>query len=200
MDRTAIEGEIFIHRELWTVVSRQIENATKNPQGAFYDHLAAMVFAFHTLEAYLNFVGDRLAPSIWQDERNFKYPYSGFAGKLKKILELCSITEPDRSKRPYSTIWRLKDLRDLIAHGKPEKFSDIVDHSPDEEPSLYKEPFNGLVTHENACYAVEDIKSFIDMIHSAAKAKPLVNNDILFGAEALGTILQHSTGATRPCN
>jgi hypothetical protein len=201
MGRTSsIEGEIYIHRKLWAVVSRQIENATKNPRGAFYDHLAAMIFAFHTLEAYLNFIGEQLAPSIWRDERNFfrKEPYRGFDGKVRKILELCSITEPDRSNRPYSTIWCLKDLRDLIAHGKPEKFSYFVDHYADEEPSLYKEPFNDLVTHENAYYAVEDIKSFIEMIHSAAKA---LVNDEYFCSKALGAIFQHSTTANlRPHN
>jgi hypothetical protein len=193
--RTLIEGEIFLHKELWRVVSRQMLYARDNQKASIYDYLVAMIFAFHTLEAYLNFVGERLAPSIWKDERNYfrNEPYRGFDGKVRKILELCNITEPDRTNRPYSTIWYLKDLRDFIAHGRPEKFSDYIDHSPDQETSLFRTPFGNLVTQTKACHAEEDVKAFLDMIHSAAK--PLVN-DIWFGEDALGGILQYSSGST----
>jgi hypothetical protein len=68
---TTDEGENFTHRSLWCVVARQIENAEARPSGALYDHLAAMVFTLHAFEAYLNFLGERLAPDIWNDEQNF---------------------------------------------------------------------------------------------------------------------------------
>ena len=64
MVQTFIEGERFLHRELWRVVERQLNHASVTPKGAFYDDLVAMVFALHTLEAYLNFAGERLAPRI----------------------------------------------------------------------------------------------------------------------------------------
>ena len=109
---TTHEGENFTHRLLWCVVARQIENAKAQPNGSLYDDMAAMVFAFHAFEAYLNFLGIRLAPDLWNDERNFfrKEPYRGFEGKVRKISELCQLVEPERQARPYSTIWNLKDL------------------------------------------------------------------------------------------
>lgn len=48
--RTTIEGERFVHKELWRIVMRQLEHSKKNPSGAFYDDLVAMVFAFHALD------------------------------------------------------------------------------------------------------------------------------------------------------
>jgi hypothetical protein len=98
--------------------------------------MAAMVFALHAFEAYLNFVGIRLAPDLWEDEQNFfrKEPYRGFEGKVRKVFELCRLTEPDRLARPYSTIWALKALRDLIAHGKIEVFSQTYAHSVSVQP------------------------------------------------------------------
>src|SRR5688572_20133205 len=96
--QTTVEGERFIHKELWRVVERQLDHAKRIPSGAFYDHLVAMTFAFHTLEAYLNYVGEKLAPDIWKDERNYfrKEPFRGFDGKVRKVLELVGVAEPAR--------------------------------------------------------------------------------------------------------
>jgi hypothetical protein len=140
--RTTIEGERFLHRELWAVVERQLGHAAGTPRGSAKDHLVAMVFSFNTLEAYLNYAGEHLAPQIWKDERNFfrSEPFRGFDGKVRKVLELVGLEEPIRTDRPYSTVWMLKDLRDLIAHAKPLKFSYVVEHSADDEPSMFHSP------------------------------------------------------------
>lgn len=195
MLRTHIEGERFLHRELWRVVERQLEHASSNPQGALYDDLVAMVFSLHTLEAYLNFAGERLAPEIWKDERNFfrNEPYRGFQGKLRKVLELAGMPTPDITTRPYSTIELLKELRDLIAHAKPEKFSRTIDHPADEEPNLHNTPLDEIITHDNARMAKEDMKQFIELLHSHAKGKA---NDVWFKGKALTGPLQYSSGHT----
>jgi hypothetical protein len=188
--RTSVDGETYLHKMLWRVVARQIEHASTNPDGSFYDDLVAMVFASHTLEAYLNFVGERLDPAFWKDERRH-FRATGFDGKVRKVLELCQIEEPNRTDRPYHTVWKLKELRDRIAHAKPERFSATTVHSADVEPDLYGTPLDGLVTHQQACEAAEDVKKFIAMIHSAAKRRV---SDVGFGTDALSGILQHSTG------
>jgi hypothetical protein len=195
MRRTSIEGEVFLHKELWRVVNRQIERAETNPVGAFYDDLVAMVFAFHTLEAYLNCAGERIAPEFWKDER-VHFRSTGFAGKLRKILELCNVPEPDKNTRPYSTVWQLKILRDRIAHARPERFSDdFVDANDSDVNALFRAPLGGVITHENARKAAEDIKGLIWQIHHAAK--PLIHDDDLwFVAHPLEGALSYSTGST----
>jgi hypothetical protein len=190
--RTSVEGERFLHKDLWRVVERQLEHATAIPRGAFYDDLVAMVFALLALEAYLNFVGERIAPEIWKDEREFfrKEPYRGFDGKLRKILELVGIMEPARDVRPYSTVWLLKDLRDLIAHAKLMRFGSVIEHTADEEPSMFYSPLRDVITHENAEGARDDIKAFIETIHAAAIPKV---GDIWFGPAAFGGTVQYSS-------
>jgi hypothetical protein len=65
MLETTFNGESLLHRELWRVVEMQGEFAERRGERwAFYTDLVAMVFAFHTVEAYLNFVGGLLAPTI----------------------------------------------------------------------------------------------------------------------------------------
>lgn len=193
--RTTIEGERFLHLDLWCVVRRQLEHGLAQPKGSFYDDLVAMVFALHTLEAYLNFAGERLAPDIWKDERNFfrNEPYRGFDGKLRKVLELVEMSEPSRNVRPYSTVWLLKDIRDLIAHAKPLKFGSVVDHSVDEEQQFTRSPLAELVSRANAERARDDIESFVEMIHAAARPKV---SDVWFGPVALGGPLQYSSSHT----
>jgi len=155
-----------------------------------------MVFAFHTLEAYLNYVGELLAPEIWADERRFfsKRPYRGFDGKLRKVLELVELAEPDRGARPYQTVWLLKEFRDTIAHARPEHFGNTVDHLADTEPSLHKTPLDSLVTEELADRAKTDIEQFIEQIHASARSKVY---NVWFGSVALSGPLQFSSGSTR---
>ena len=195
---TLTEGTHFLHKELWRIVGRQLDHGMAQPTGSFYDNLVAMVFALHTLEAYLNFVGDLLAPDTWKDERKFFRiePYRGFDGKLRKVLELVGISEPARDIRPYSTVWFLKDFRDLISHAKPERFKSTKDHSVDEEPQLHHMPFDERITRENAERARDDIAAFIEMIHVAAKPRVPKDKAAWFGSVALEGLLQIASGHT----
>lgn len=194
--RTLVEGERFLHKDLWRVVERQLEHAVGTPRGAFYDDLVAMVFALHAREAYLNFVGECIAPDIWKDEREYfrREPYRGFDGKVRKVFDLVGIAETARDVRPYSTVWLLKDLRDIFAHAKPMRFGSVIEHSFDGEPSLLHSPLREVVTHENAERARDDIKAFTEAIHAAAI--PKVKDDIWFGPTAFGGTFQYSSGHT----
>jgi hypothetical protein len=130
------DGEESLHKETWRVVERQIEHAIANPRGAQYDHLVAMVFAFHCIEGYLNFVGEKMA-DLWENERK-NFQGNGVDKKLDVIWTRCGIAPLDRNKRPYSTIVRLKSLRDKIAHPKIIRCQGkIVEFSEDAPPPLF---------------------------------------------------------------
>jgi hypothetical protein len=193
---TTVEGENFNHRLLWFVVKRQLEHGTSKPAGAYHDDLVAMVFALHSMEAYLNFIGERLDPATWANEREFfsRGTYRGFAGKMRKVLELVALAEPAKDARPYSTIWLLKNLRDQIAHPKTEKYAFTSILPPDHSIGAYfVAPFQGLVTRENAEMAYEDVENFADQIHEAAKPKL---NDIIVGSRAFRGPLSMGSGST----
>jgi hypothetical protein len=190
------EGENFTHRLLWCVVARQIENAEARRNGALYDHIAAMVFALHSFEAYLNFLGVRLAPDIWTDERNFfrKEPYRGFEGKVRKVFELCRLSEPDRLARPCSTVWALKALRDEIVHGQIQTFSQTYSHNVGEEPPLFQGRFDNLVSCDKALEAKQDIHAVACMLHIAAR--PHVT-DVWLGDDPFCGPHGHATGTSQ---
>lgn len=190
---TQIKGEILPHRSVWEVVIRQLENAKRNPAGASYDLLAAMFFAFATLEGYLNYVGGHLAPRLWENERNEKSIRS-FSGKAKKVFELCSLGEPNRTLRPYSTIWDLQKLRDKIAHPMPIRFDQTIYHTDEEPtPNADYDLLGGLVSLEKTILAVEDVEEMIATIHAAARLKI---DDVWFGENGLLGVLSHGEHST----
>jgi hypothetical protein len=195
MLQTFVEGELFIHKQLWGIVKRQIARSIESAIGDFDDDLITMVFLYHTLEAYLNYVGQHLDPIFWEDERRH-FRATGFAGKIKKVLELCKLSEPDKATRPYKAIWELKTLRDLIAHGKPEAFGESIVHAKSDEPSLWRrEILEGLVTHERTCRAVDDISEFIRFVHEAATTRD-DDHDFYFARDPLEGAFGYSTAST----
>jgi hypothetical protein len=69
MLKTTYTGETVPHRLLWEIVEEQARLASELEREWSKPALVAMVFGFHTVEAYLNFVGERLDPETWQNER-----------------------------------------------------------------------------------------------------------------------------------
>ena len=181
---TTYKGRSFLHRELWRVVEMQGEIAEERQgRGVFYNDLVAMVFALHTVEAYLNFIGELLAPAIWKDERNYfrKVPYRGFEGKLRKVLELVSLSWAV-ADRPLKTVLQLKELRDLIAHPKTEQLGGSVQTPGNEVPFPLAVPtLSKMVTAEACAVSIHDVEEFLDNIHTAAQPQ----DDIWFGPRAL---------------
>lgn len=190
MLKTTVEGESLLHRQLWRVVELQAGLSAERTAGSFYANLVAMVFAFHTIEAYLNFVGERLAPEIWQDERNFfrKEPYRGFDGKLRKVLELVGFPWFEPVPRPLKTVLELKDLRDIITHAKPEKLTKPIYHPDNTEPPWIVSTLNQLVTEQTRSAAISDVEQFLEHVHSLALPKV---KDAWFGSKALRGPLQY---------
>jgi hypothetical protein len=196
MLKTTYEGKELIHRHLWEIVETEAKLANEREQGWRSPTLVAMVFAFHAVEAYLNYVGEQLAPEIWKDERNFfrKEPYRGWDGKLRKVMELVNLPWPEPAVRPLKTILELKRLRDLIAHGKSERLTGEAAHASGTLPPLPSSTLLSMITPRDKLTPVlPDVEQFLDQIHSLAAAK---TKDIWFGESALRGPLSYSGRTT----
>jgi hypothetical protein len=190
---TKTEGENLTHRVLWQCCLRQIEIARKTEQGRKYFDLTAMLMAYFAYEAYLNFVGSRVAAADWENERIFfrKPPYQGTEGKLLRIVEVCGLAAIDKGTRPYQTIAHLAKLRDLIAHGKPERYELEVEHSADtDRPMFGPYRLEKMISVELAERALADVEEFAETIHKAAREKV---TDGWFGDAALRGLLGYAT-------
>lgn len=196
MLKTTSEGQTFPHRFLWGVVEEQAQLANAREREWSRPALVAMVFGFLTVEAYLNFVGERLAPGIWQDERNYfrREPFRGWDGKLRKVMELVEMPWPATITRPLKTILELRELRDRIAHPKPEKLtSEILHEEGTPAPFLDFTLRAKFTPKDKLARAVHDVEEFLNHVHCLAAPKV---NDIRFGSEALRGPDEHSWGST----
>jgi len=124
-----------------------------------------MVFAFLTLEAYVNYIGVKVCPKF------VDRPYLKFEEKLREVMQRLGLSEPDRSVRPYRTVWDLKDLRDEIAHGKHLKFRGVYKHYVSEQLPVLQGFVEDRVTRRGTVRAVRDVRRFIRFIHEGAKVK-----------------------------
>jgi len=197
MLKTTYEGEEILHRLLWHIVEEESERAAMLARGWFNPSAVAMVFAFHTIEAYLNYVGERLAPDIWKQERNYfrREPYRGWEGKLRKVLELAGLTW-NPGERPLSTVLQLRQLRDLLAHGKPEKLEgEFLHPAGTESPTPVSTLRKMIVPQEKLQTVLSDVEQFLCQIHSLAKPK-VKANDNFFGGHPLQGTSEYSVHST----
>ena len=194
MLETAYEGEDLPHRLMWTIVAEQAEIAKTSARDWDRPSLVAMVFAFHAMEAYLNYVGIRLAPEIWTNEREH-FRATGFRGKLREVMERAGLAwEP--GKRPLQTVLRLEKLRNAIAHGRPERLSGKILHPDDTAPPYPRFSLRSMFTPKSKMpRAVSDVEQLANEIQVAAKRKLKVR-DVWFRKEAFHGPLSYSSRET----
>ncbi|MGO9094610.1 MAG: hypothetical protein ACLQGV_05250 [Bryobacteraceae bacterium] len=207
MAKTTYEGRELIHRLLWRIVEAEAKLANRREKGWRDPTLVAMVFAFHAVEAYLNYVGEQLAPEVWRREREFfgKEPYRGWDGKLRKVMELVDLPPPDRGARPLKTILDLRELRDWIAHGRSERLFGEDVHGPEEPAWFPSSTLDEMITpRERLKTVLQDVELFLDRIHDLAGAKiqglaTAKEADVVwFGEKALRGTIGYAYSSTSP--
>ena len=194
---TTIEGENLPHRVLWLCALKQLEVAKAVSPGHKYFHLTAMLMAYLTYEAYLNFAGSRVAPADWKNERAFfaKPGYWGAKGKLKRLLEVAGLPPVDESSDQYKTILSLKVLRDHASHAKPERYVVRTEHPVTAEAEFFGPNLLGdAVSPELAAQAIEHVGHFLEQLHTSLR--PSVK-DIWFGDSALKGVTGYAVGKTK---
>jgi len=188
------EGEEYLHKDVWCVVRRQIDYAEANPNGALYDDMIAMVFAFHAIEGYLNYVGEKIAPDLWCDEKA-RFADSGVTGKLAALSDCCGLAPPDYGKRPYGTVRELQKLRNAVAHPRTRKTGGTVTYDERKPPPLFPKSYlSKMVSHQRALRARDDVKAIADQLHTAARGK---FPKAALGPDALDGIMSMRSSTTR---
>lgn len=194
---STVEGEVLTHGLLWVACQRQLQAAQSCANGSWYFYMTAMLLALMSFEAYVNYLGVKLAPELWDDEKNnFRTPpYKGTGGKLLKLCELHELPFPNKGTRPYQSIRRLNELRDLLAHGKPEEFEFTVKHRAEDNPATIRYELDDYISEEKAVRSIGDVKRLAESLNSAFLAK--VGYDLILSSAFSGAIAM-STGSQEP--
>ena len=162
---------IFIHNDLSNAafyfkerIELRLQN--KDDQGIDFDHMAFLVLSAFAFEARINFLGKKLVPD-WKE-------FSPFHKKVSNVLSKVGITQKS-NQRPFSTLNTIKELRDTLAHGRPdEKAFDeeviIEQHEAGERVALTAE-WRKYCTPESMRIVHEDLNTIWKMLLEKADIK-----------------------------
>ncbi len=173
---------LYIHNDLMNVsfhLKEHVQKINANGEHGITLHIiSALTMLAFTYEAQINFIGHKKV-KIWKERESFKK-------KSSKIFQELNLT-PNHNERPYSSIQKLKQFRDFIAHGKPvEKdieVEKIVDQDDEFDLGL-KSDHEELCTLENLEEIYIDVNAVWEELLEVA------------GIEVFETITRNSGGRT----
>jgi hypothetical protein len=170
------ERDVRIHANLWRTSWCLLERGQEQEKASYHQFMASLVFTAFTLEAYLNWLGDKLFPH-WSYLERLK-PNE----KLKVISDQLQVPV-DHGQRPWQTMKPLFGFRNDIAHGKPEAIATesvepIDEHLEKKLGQIVRTDWEKFCTRENAERARDDIEQILKILHTAADLKD--NTDPFF--------------------
>ena len=167
-----VTGEVFNHRLLWFTAQTLVARAREQREGSYHGYLGAVLFSYFAFEAFLNFLGSKIAPETWAQEKTFfsKPPFRGAHGKLRFLAEKTKC-ELDPRSRPWITLKQLTAARFAVTHAHAENVDEVflapsVEELPTHKPPIlfrYGEP-------EFAERILEDAEHAADQLCQAALA------------------------------
>lgn len=167
MANTVVKEEIYTHEYLWRSSTELLDRAGED--AADYRYLIpALLMAFLACEAFVNFLGHVLAPTLWADEkRHFKR--KGLEGKLEAIARKLPSFNWDKGKPPYQSVKKLEAYRDMVAHGKVVDSRYVTDRRDDGTHFRFQHPWDEYLSVSSVDKAREDIKAFSNTLLVAAR-------------------------------
>lgn len=154
------KSRIYIHNDLANAAFHLKENVLRindsKEAGIALHILGALTLYAFAMEAKINFLGSKTIEN-WTEGAPYHI-------KISKIIKSCNVNY-EHNNRPLSTLNRLKNFRDLVAHGKPieesESFERKVKRSSNEELELrVPAPHDEYCTLEYLLEVAEDIDIF----------------------------------------
>jgi hypothetical protein len=177
--------EVYNHRILWKVAELNSQAATSPGKGAKLHALGAMLLYFFAFEGYLNWLGNRIAPEVWEEERKFfSCPlYQGSLGKYRFLAKILRLPSPDASSGPFQTAKGLLKLRDMAVHPKAEAGDTSVKFAEGHFPRHYRGRLAEKVSPKKASRARDHLFELAEDLHRCAKAAypELIREDNAFG-------------------
>jgi len=180
--------EIYNHRILWKVADLNSQAATSPEKGAKYHALGAMLLYFFAFEGYLNWLGNRIAPEVWEEERKFFScpPYQGSLGKYRFLAKILCLPSPDASSGAFQTAKELLKLRDMAVHLKAEAGDRLVKFAEGHFPPHYGGRLAEKVSPRKASRARDHLSELAEGLHRGAN---LAYPELVWENQAFGLSL-----------
>jgi hypothetical protein len=163
--------EFYNHEVLWGIADRNIKNAQNLKKEAMFYSLGGLILLYFAFEGYLNWLGNKISPEVWENEKDFfsRHPYRGTLGKYCYLCKILVLPKPDASKGEFQTAKELEKLRNFAVHPKAESGNRMVKVHEDHYPPHYKSNLEEMVSEEKAIRGKCDINKLVKELHNKAK-------------------------------
>jgi hypothetical protein len=154
-----VEEEVYTHEYLWRSASMLLKKAEAAQQESYHFLLPSLLLSFMAFEAFVNFCGYALLPTLWKEEKKH-FKGKGVEGKLKVIVAELASFSWRKGKPPYQRIKKLEDFRDIVAHGKVVAAKYVAQRKKDGIHFRFKHTWDSYLSVNVVKSARADIKSF----------------------------------------
>ena len=173
-------ANIYPHHDLLNLAFYHLEeierkDADDKLEGVALDCMSCLIALAIGVEGLINFCGSKLIEEWKEREPYYK--------KLKQVSASLKI-ELNEDKEPFSTLSKLKNLRDELAHPKPVNREGEV-KSKEDLNKLMETAWDPFCNSKYVHYAYEQVKEFEKIIYAHPEIK---NSGILTSAWGWGDI------------
>ena len=161
----SVEEEIYTHECLWrsaSAISNQLVVGSKDNLLLLLPTLLTTYLAY---ESFINFCGYILCPDLWASEKE------NFKGKSleHKIEVMLPQFKWCKGERPYQTLRKLSDFRDLAAHGKVQRNQYTAECHDDGSHFSFDHAWDEYLTCDELNRFRADTKAFCETLLVAAR-------------------------------
>lgn len=150
-----ITAKVYPHNDLLNLAHyhRAVineKNGNADTEGIALDCMSCLIALAFSVEALINFVGATCVDD-WEERQPFHKKFSALEAAIGLACE--------EVKEPYSTIERLKTLRDQMAHGRPIEISAVATPKEDLKKTM-RAPWDEFLVPTFVNHAYDQVCSF----------------------------------------
>ena len=155
-----VSEEVYTHEYLWRAAETLHKTAPLDRR-YFHYRLSALMMAYLAFEAFINFIGEIMCPSLWANEKDaFRGKGDAIEAKIDAIVRQFPGYEWRKGERPYQDVKRLKRFRDLVTHGKVIRSEYVAFSNDDEINFRWTHEWDDFIEPEQVARSMSSIKTF----------------------------------------
>ena len=162
------ERSTYSYEILWRASMTALEMAEIPDKHTREDHLSihSLLSGFLAFEGFVNFVGEAIAPQVWEKERDFFSggSYPGIIGKVEYLYSLFPSGSLKKGENPFQTFHRVKKIRDSLAHNKVLRYLEVTES----EASPFKTSWDDFDSPGKVRPALLELKTMAEAIRVEA--------------------------------
>ena len=161
-----VNEEIYTYVYLWNASQKLLSCSKSSDSRDVHLDISALLMAYLAFEAFVNFCGYILLPSLWENEREYfrKKPGPEIENKISELLTVLKDFDWKKGERPYQSISTLRSFRDSVVHGKVQTSSFTTDKKADGSHIEWNLSWFQHIDEQTMEQTISDVRAFCNSL------------------------------------